>query len=220
MDQLRRIDSHDSISTRSSTGSPIDSEDSSTRSFEFINLTTTGPTAKDVGQRKVVRAHVVKDFSRKRKLQRLQAEKLKGRKIQPSIPPRSSTKSSQSLIRSVPATLTTSQCVDFQQPPTTPAEIDQPDFKEEESYDPFEDPIPILDPHPDLFDHAFSISGLGGTSFQSFDANPQFSSVIHHVHNMGTAMFPLSTMYKFNPVCCNGPVGWDLDDRAAYHGIM
>lgn len=218
--QLHRIDSQGSTSTRSNTGSPIDSEDPPARNFEFINLTTTGPSAKDSGQRKVVRAHVVKDFSRKRKLQRLQAEKLKGRKIQPSLPIASSTDTSDSAARSIPPIRPGGHNVKIQQIPLLPSTYNQPSRKEEEAYDPLEDPTPILDPHPDLFDHAFSISGLGGVSFQAMDFEPHITSIVQHVRNMGTAMFPLSTMYKFNPVCCNGPIGWDIDDRAAYHGIM
>lgn len=219
MDQLRRIDAYDSTSTRSSTGSPVDSEDPSDRSFEFINLSTTGPSAKDVGQRKVVRAHVVKDFSRKRKLQRLQAEKLKGRKIQPSIALRNPTERSQPPVRSVPTIQPTPQ-IDSPRYPGVPCENDNPSYQEEESDITLEVSTPILEPHPDLFDHAFSISGLSGTPFPGLDADPQITSIVRHVHNMGTAMFPLSTMYRFNPVCCNGPVGWDLDDEAAHHGIM
>lgn len=220
MDQLYRIGSHDSASTRSSTGSPVDSEDPPPRSFEFINLSTTGPTAKDLDQRKVVRAHVVKDFSRKRKLQRLQAEKLKGRRIQPSIPITSSTETSDSAACSVPTTRHSGHHVKIRQIPILESTCAQPSQQEETFIDALEESAPILDPHPDLFDHAFSISGLGGVSFQAFDFEPQITSILQHVRTMGTAMFPLSTMYKFNPVCCNGPIGWDVDDRAAYHGIM
>lgn len=221
MDKLSRVDSRGSASTRSSTASPVESEDP-VRSFEFINLTTAGPPSRDVGQRRVVRAHVVKDFSRKRKLQRLQAEKLKGRKLQPSLP----TNPQQIQVAPKPAlhpTLSTQPAqpkVEENQASSSQNLNSLPTRAEEESYDPLEDPSPILDPHPDLFDHAFSISGLGGVTFQALEPDRALSSVVRHVRDMGTAMFPLSTMYKFNPVCCNGPIGWDVDDRAAYHGIM
>lgn len=52
------------------------------------------------------------------------------------------------------------------------------------------------------------------------DPDPYLSPIVYHIRTMGTAMFPLATTFKFNPLCPNGCVGWSLNDKAVCHGIL
>ena len=221
MDEVSQPNTEISTAMWNSRRSPMTSQDSPAQSFEFINLTTTRPYAKDVGQRKVVRAHVAKDFSRKRKLQKLQADKLKGRKIQPlNSMQRLAEGVHHSPIRSFATMQPTSHIIDSKTTPVLPPDECLPSRKEEEPNDLLENPTPILDPHSSFFEHAFPMSDLVGVNFQALDPEPQISSIVQHVRDSGTALFPLSTLYEFNPARCKDPAGWSPDDKAAYHGIM
>lgn len=221
MAQSNRKTTLSSTPSRSDTGSPVDPEIPA-RNFEFINLSTASPDVKNAGQRKVVRAHVVRDTCRQRKLQRLQTEKLKGRRLEPSIPSSEPRPAADEPLH---------EYIHINRSTRRAAEIlhrsNSYDFESDGSSDmaysfgeAVSPPNREPDSNVDLTNGPPSISQWSEALQNQPNLPLPFIPITQHIKNMGVAMFPLSSLYKFNPVDPDGCLGWHPEEEVVYHGTL
>jgi hypothetical protein len=145
--------------------------------FAFVNATTPFKN-RDPEVRRLVRGHVVKDTTRKKKLRRENERP----KVSISVKPESKDEVQEGCLS-----------LKTRQPSVVPEEMTLAGLpKEYYSKLPYKE----MDPHPEL------------------------SPIIHHITEMGYAMYPHLVSFRINPI---GPTAWfdhALRDEALFHALL
>jgi hypothetical protein len=182
-EEVSRLDTSESVATISSTLSQEKKLPQSRKKvphvqeFAFVNATTPFRN-RDPEIRKLVRAHAVKDSSRKRKLRR-----------------ENETSNSKALLAN------SESIIEVQE--------DELSFKSEQTSRETETTLTTL---PTEYSSSFPHKEL--------DPHPGLSLIIHHITEMGYAMYPHLVSFKINPI---SPTAWfdsALGDEALFHALL